>query len=126
MLRLFVEFVDGKYPASLKTMTVAKAIAPALQKKFPRGSPELSKELIARLMKVDRIGLTYTTLEKDGKEPAYYGDRVSAQTPEAVLFRWKIDDDTYRVVFGDLSTKDVTPAELAELEAALKDLQPVP
>jgi hypothetical protein len=74
-------------------------------------------------MKVDRIGLTYTTLEKDGKEPAYYGDRVSAKSPEAVLFRWKIKDGTYRVVFGNLSTKDVTPAELAELEAALPAAQ---
>ena len=123
VLRLFVELGDGTYPASLKTMTVAQAIVPLLKKKYPPGSPKPDQEILNRYMKVDRIGLTYTTLEKDGKEPAYYGDRVSAQTPEAVLFRWKIDDDTYRVVFGDLSTKDVTPTELAELEAALPDPQ---
>lgn len=123
VLRLFLELGDGTYPASLKTMTVAQAIVPLLKKKYPPGSPKPDKEILNRYMKVDRIGLTYTTLEKDGKEPAYYGDRVSAQTPEAVLFRWKIDDDTYRVVFGDLSTKDVTPAELAKLEAALPDPQ---
>lgn len=117
VLRLFVEFVDGKYPASLKTMTVAKAIAPALKKKFPRGSPEPSKELLARFMKVDRVGMMYTTLEKDGKDPAYYGDKVSAESPKAVLFRWKINDDTYRVVFGDLRTEDVSAEKLAELEA---------
>ena len=125
VLRLFVELGDGTYPASLKTMTVAQAIVPLLKKKYPPGSPKPDKKILNRYMKVDRIGLTYTTLEKDGKEPAYYGDRVSAQTPEAVLFRWKIDDNTYRVVFGDLSTKDVTPAELAELEAALPDPQQV-
>jgi hypothetical protein len=116
VLRLFVEYADGKYPASLKTMTVAKAIAPALRKKFPPGSPEPSKELIARFMKVDRIGLMYTTLEKDGKDPAYYGDKVSVESPGAVLFRWKIDDNTYRVVFGDLSTRDVSSEELTQLE----------
>jgi hypothetical protein len=116
ILHLFVEFADGKYPASLKTMTVAKAIAPALEKKFPPGSPKLSKELIARLMKVDMVGMMYTALEKDGKDPAYYGDKVSAESPEAVLFRWKINDDTYRVVFGDLRTEDVSPEKLAELE----------
>ncbi|MFC1635624.1 hypothetical protein ACFL5Z_12345 [Planctomycetota bacterium] len=123
VLRLFVELGDGKYPASLKTMTVAQAIVPVLKKKYPPGSPKPDKEVLARYMKVDRVGLMYTTLEKDGKEPAYYGDRVSAESPESVLFRWKIGDDTYRVVFGDLSTKDVTPAELAELEAALPDPQ---
>ena len=116
VLRLFVEYADGKYPASLKTMTVAKAIAPALRKKFPRGSREPSKELLARFMKVDRVGMMYTTLEKDGKDPAYYGDKVSAESPEAVLFRWKTDDDTYRVVFGDLRTEDVSAEKLAELE----------
>jgi len=119
VLQLFVEFVEGKYPASLNTMTVAQAIAPALKEKFP---PELGppgKDLIARLMKVDRVGMMYTTLEKDGKDPAYYGDTVSMASPEAVLFRWKIDDNTYRVVFGDLRKRDVTPDELAELEASL-------
>ena len=68
------------------------------------------------------VGRMYSILEKDGKDPAYYGDKVSAESPDAVLFRWKIDDNTYRVVFGDLSTKDVTAAELAELEDALKNL----
>jgi hypothetical protein len=117
VLRLFVEYADGKYPVSLKTMTVAKAIAPALKKKFPRGSPEPSKELLARFMKVDRVGMMYTTLEKYGKDPAYYGDKVSAESPKAVLFRWKIDDNTYRVVFGNLRTEDVSAEKLAELEA---------
>ena len=117
VLRLFVEYADGKYPASLKTMTVAKAIAPALKKKFPPGSPEPSKELLASFMRVDRVGMMYTTLEKDGKDPAYYGDKVSAESPDAVLFRWKIDDDTYRVVFGDLRTEDVSAEKLAKLEA---------
>lgn len=123
VLRLFVELGDGTYPTSLKTMTVAQAIVPLLKKKYPPGSPKPDQEILNRYMKVDRIGLNYTTLEKDGKEPAYYGDRVSISTPQAVLFRWKIDENTYRVVFGDLSTKDVSPTELAEREAALPDPQ---
>jgi hypothetical protein len=118
VLRLFVEFADGKYPASLKTVTVANALAPALKKKLAAASAQPSKELIARLMKVDMVGLMYTTLEKDGKDPAYYGDRVSAAAPRAVLFRWKIGDDRYRVVFGDLSTGDVSADKLIQLEAS--------
>jgi hypothetical protein len=119
VLRLFVEFADGKYPPSLKTMTVANAIAPAIKKKFSSDSGRPSKELLTRLIKVDMVGLMYTTLERDGKDPAYYGDRVSASTPQAVLFRWKIDDNTYRVVFGDLRTEDVPADKLAQLEAQL-------
>jgi len=115
ILRLFVEFVDGKYPTSLKTMTVANAIAPALKKKFPQ---KPGKEIIARLMKIDMVGMMYTALEKNGKDPAYYGDRVSADQPGAVLFRWRQDNVKYKVVFGDLSVREVTAEELAELEAA--------
>jgi len=118
VLRLFVEFADGKYPASLKTMTVANAIAPAIKKKFSADSGKPSKELIARLMKVDMVGLMYTTLEREGKDPAYYGDKVTAASPQAVLFRWKIDDNTYRVVFGDLRTEDVSADKLTQLEAS--------
>ncbi|MCP4454809.1 MAG: hypothetical protein GY809_25390 [Planctomycetes bacterium] len=116
VLRLFLEFADGKYPASLNTMTVAQAIAPALKEKF---AEKPGPELIARLMKVDRVGMMVTTLEKEDRDPAYYGDKVSATSSKAVLFRWKLDDDTYRVVFGDLSQRDVTPDELARLEASL-------
>lgn len=120
VLHLFLEFADGKYPSNLSTMTVANAIAPALKKKFTQ---KPGKEVLDRLMKIDMVSRMYSILEKDGKEPAYYGDRVSAESPEAVLFRWKTDENTYRVVFGDLSTKDVTPAELAKLEAALPEPQ---
>jgi len=116
ILRMFVEYADGKYPASLKTATVTQALVPVFKKKFPPGSPKPSKELIARLIKIDRVGMMYTTLEKDGKDPAYYGDKVSAEEADAVLFRWKIDDNTYRVVFGDLKTEDVSVEKLAELE----------
>ncbi len=56
----------------------------------------------------------------------YYGDKVSAESPDAVLFRWKIADDTYTVIFGDLSIRDVTPEELAELEAVPLNLESYP
>jgi hypothetical protein len=38
--------------------------------------------------------------------------------------RWKITDDTYRVIFGDLTVEDVTPDELTELEAAPLNIKP--
>ena len=117
VLRLFVEFADGRYPASLRTVTVVNALAPALKQKL---SAKPGQELIARLMKVDMVGMMYTTLEREGKDPAYYGDRVSAAAPQAVLFRWKIGDGTYRVVFGDLRTEDVSSDKLIQLEGTSK------
>ena len=114
VLRLFVDFADGKYPATLNTITVSNALVPALKENFPQ---KPGKEIIARLMKVDMVGRLYAIMEKDGKVPAYYGDRVTADDKDALLFRWRQEDGRYKAVFGDLTTKVVTEQELLRLEA---------
>jgi len=35
--------------------------------------------------------------------------------------RWKVSDGLYRVIFGDLTTENVTAEQLGELEAALPE-----
>ena len=62
------------------------------------------------------LGVFYETLVEDKKDPAYYGETVRPDDTDKVLLRWKLDDGQYRVIFGDLSIKNVTPEELAELE----------
>jgi len=61
-------------------------------------------------------GFFYMMLTQEKKEPVYYGETVGPDDVEAVLLRWKISDDQYRVIFGDLSAMDVTAEELKELE----------
>ena len=58
----------------------------------------------------------YAELVKADKDVAYYGDEVTSDDVDVVLMRWKISDDEYRVIFGDLATENVTAEELAELE----------
>jgi len=65
---------------------------------------------------IQSLGMFYMTLALDDKEPVYYGESVGPDDTDAVLMRWKVSDDQYRVVFGDLLTSDVTAEELAELE----------
>ena len=72
--------------------------------------------MLEALQPVYPIGLFYMALVEDKKEPIYYGQTVGPDDVEAVLLRWKISDDQYRVIFGDLSTMDVTAEKLAELE----------
>jgi hypothetical protein len=38
--------------------------------------------------------------------------------------RWKVEDGNHRVIFGDLTVGDVTPEELAELEAMPLNIRP--
>ena len=65
-----------------------------------------------------KYGAQYAArLETESKEPMYYGQTVTAADTDKVLLRWKLDDGTYRVIFGDLRIEDVSPPRLAELEA---------
>ncbi|MHC4086908.1 MAG: hypothetical protein ACYSWZ_13130, partial [Planctomycetota bacterium] len=80
---------------------------------------ELETKMLEALQPVYPIGLFYMALVEDKKEPVYYGQTVGPNDVEAVLMRWKISDGQYRVVFGDLTTGNVTAEELAELEKLL-------
>ncbi len=81
---------------------------------------ERSKKVMEKVMElmqpVQSLGMFYMTLVQDKKEPAYYGQSVGPDDAEAVLMRWKISDDQYRVIFGDLSALDVSADELDRLE----------
>jgi len=120
MLRFFAETADGRYPSSLTGMTVVTEFVKAIRIKFAGQEPNdvQTKELMGKVVSYQMIGMTYAAMVKDGNEPAYYGDKVNAEFPNAVLMRWKLSEDRNRVIFGDLSIRDVTSDELAQLEAA--------
>jgi hypothetical protein len=127
-LKFFADFTDGRYPSTLSGMTVVRELSEALIMKFggrmPLGDP--NEKEVAMILKLQTIGMTYAMMVKDGNDPAYYGDKVTAQFPHAVLMRWKIAEDTYRVIYGDLTVEDVSAEKLAELEATPLNLNPYP
>ena len=127
-LKFFADFTGGKYPSTLSGMTVVREFSEAIIMKFggraPLGDP--NEEEVAMILKLQTIGMTYAMMVKDGNDPAYYGDKVTAQFPHAVLMRWKIAEDTYRVIYGDLTVEDVSKEKLAELEATPLNLNPYP
>ena len=60
----------------------------------------------------------YVGLVQDKKDPAYYGKIVTSKDVDKVLLRWKLSDNEYRVIYGDLHAETVTPEKLSELEKA--------
>jgi hypothetical protein len=58
----------------------------------------------------------YSQLVKESKDPAYYGGIVTPADANQVLLRWKVSDNDYRVIFGDLKAETVTYETLIELE----------
>ena len=115
-LRLFAELTDGRYPGSLALMTLMKEIPEALVTKYGLRLIEKLDDYTNAIQNILPVGSFYAQLVGAEKEAVYYGDSVTAENPEAVLLRWKISDGYYRVIFGDLTTSDVTTEQLAELE----------
>jgi len=120
-LGLFAEFSGGTYPSEMSPMKVVQELQQAMIANWG-GTPdsEPSQEDLQKLVGLQMGATMFAGLKKEGKDPAYYGDMVTAEFPHAVLMRWKTDGDdgNYNVILGDLTTKIVTPEELEELEAA--------
>jgi len=129
-LRLCAE-LTGKYPKTLNLLTLMQELgklkdsqSPAseqLRQEFKQAQSEedKAKKLIDVMQRIQSIGMFYMMLVQDKKEPVYHGESVGPGDVGLVLLRWKISDNQYRVIFGDLTAADVTAEELSELEKAL-------
>jgi hypothetical protein len=119
-LRVFAEMADGHYPSQMNVMTLTRESAEIFGKKFgeqkTKPTDEQTQQITAEMMKVQAPVLFYTKLAQDGNNPAYYGKDVNAGDADAVLMRWKTSDNTYRVIYGDLTAEDVNAEELKEME----------
>ena len=120
-LRQFAEMSGGRYPSQMNMMTVMKESEEALKGKFvgdPNAKPsdEQIQQMMAKMINIQASFLFYNKLVQDGNDPAYYGKDVNAADTDAILMRWKISDDTYRVIYGDLTAEDVTAEELKAME----------
>jgi hypothetical protein len=135
-LKLFVELLD-EYPEKIGTIDEVVELAKksktpaALRLKEEMKEPEEKEEIrgfaidqtFAKLadffMPIRGVRSFYFLLDKNKKDPAYYGKTVTPKDTDKVLMRWKVSDNEYRVIYGDLHAETVTPEKLAELEAAL-------
>ena len=135
-LRIFAEITGGKYPQKLAVMDVMREVTEAAKKNFenerksgddPNKRPtqeemeEAMTKLMGKAMAVQGACMFYAELVKAGKDAAYYGDKVTSDDVDSVLMRWKISDDEYRVIYGDLTAENISTEQLAELEAAISE-----
>ncbi len=126
-LTVFLELSDGRYPSKLDTktaLTEAEALWRAKHKGIsPDETTDKKKKKEAKEAIYDIFFATafYDKLIREKKDIAYYGDKVTVEDSGKVLMRWNISDEQYRVVFGNLTRKNVSVEELAELEATLPE-----
>ncbi|NYT03189.1 MAG: zf-HC2 domain-containing protein [Candidatus Methanofastidiosa archaeon] len=136
MLRTFSELTGGKYPDSLAFVTCQKKINGIyIQRKIKEiglqraivfwEEDDFEWEPFAKINMLLRQTCIkfYGQLIKEDKDVAYHGEIVTAKDVNAPLLRWKISDDEYRVIFGDLHIENVSKEELAELETDINKLE---
>ncbi len=119
-LRGFAAITEGKFPTNLDLMTTSKEIREAFIAKRQKQGKSLeeqpTQQEMENILSIQGACMFYGNLVKENKDAAYYGGTVTTQDVEKVLLRWKISDDRYQVIFGDLSTLDVSYEELTQLE----------
>jgi hypothetical protein len=120
-LLTFAQLTDGRYPSKLNMMTIIREawqrIPEDMHAESDEGAPNECDKMGPIVIATKSACLFFNRLVKEDKDVAYYGDTVMAGDFNAVLVRWKISDNEYRVVFGDLTTKDVSAEGLAKLES---------
>ena len=120
-LRMFAELVSGQYPSNLDLMTASMEATKAVQATIaddPGWEPNMpiSKEAMEKIANIQAACRFYAKLAKDDKEAIYYGRKVTPEDSDMILLRWKVSDNEYRVIFGNLTAENVTTEQLVELE----------
>jgi hypothetical protein len=117
-LGFFAEYVGGRYPSEMSAMAMGRELRAGLLATFggdPPWPPKPGDE--KRVFGLEMSIRFCAELVMEDKDFAYYGSKVTTEFPHAVLMRWKIENEKYRIIFGDLTARDVTAEELTQLEA---------
>jgi outer membrane lipoprotein-sorting protein len=121
-LKTFAKYGGGQYPQV--KMVYGDVTRDELFKNAglpARGLPSATdKELLkthGECMKATLGFATINTLQRKSRDAVYHGKTVGPEDKDKVLFRWKLNDGRFRVIFGDLHVKDVTAGEVKKLEA---------
>ena len=80
--------------------------------KYTLGGDSVYRSEIAGTLVRFREGLL-----AQGREVVYYGDNVELKDPHVIVMHWKLEDDKYGVIFGDLSARTVSARTLIRLQS---------
>ncbi len=118
-LKLYAKYSGGHYPR------VKILYGDVTRDEFVKLSgapyPPRKKEEFAdpRCQEVDDATRGFATINqilRNNADAAYHGKTVEPDDRDKVLFRWKLDDGSYEVVYGDLRSEALTPGRLRVLE----------
>jgi hypothetical protein len=115
MFHIWAEHMDGNLPSVLD-MNASMEFVKYQRKKMKEEGQEPSEESVLELqktiMKMSRGGIFVQKLPTDSNWH-YAGENVRYGDADTAVFWYRPEgSETYRVIYGDLSVKDVTPENL--------------
>jgi outer membrane lipoprotein-sorting protein len=117
-LATYLKYSDDRYPASMIIdKSFMKDIEALSNKAINQGRID-KKTSEKEIFEIFYAGSFYDKLTREKKEPAYYGSTATLTDPNAILIRWKLSKNKYRVIYTSLKAETVTTEKLAELEKA--------
>ena len=69
------------------------------------------QELMQDAVVIGGACMYYKQLVQQGRQPEYFGETVTPEDADAVLMRWKLENGSMRVVYGDLRLETLSGSE---------------
>jgi len=82
----------------------------------PKGEADLKDARVKEMYDATWGFSTINQILRENGDAAYHGKTVGPDDKDKVLLRWKLDDGSYEVIYGDLRSETVTPGRLRVLE----------
>jgi hypothetical protein len=118
-LKTYAELCGGHYPQV--TRAFAEPVRDEMYKaagiSYPaRTVEELRNKVYQKVEKAREGFAVFNRVFRFNPDAAYYGKIVGPNDKDKVLLRWKRDNGSYQVIFGDLHSEIVTAEQLRGLE----------
>jgi hypothetical protein len=111
-LKIYAEASGGRYPRNISELIDDLCKMYGIDK-YPAGETEGNAGKAAKAIK----GSDYLNkIKAYNADAAYNGETVKSSDKDKVLFRWKLDDGKYAIIYGDLHYETVSAERLRELE----------
>jgi outer membrane lipoprotein-sorting protein len=120
-LKAYAKYCGGKYPQArmvygdITSQRLYRAAGLSYPFKVAPREEQLRDEY--RECSAAKLGFAHmNTIQRHNPDAAYYGKIVGPDDKDKVLFRWKLADGNYRVIFGNLRAETTTSQKLKEVE----------
>jgi len=118
-LKLYAKYSGGHYPRvkMLYGDVTRDEFVKLSGAPFPPKKDEDFKDPRIKMVHDATWGFSWiNTILRENADAAYHGKTVGPDDKDKVLLRWKLDDGSYEVIYGDLRAEAVPPGRLRVLE----------